>query len=342
MSKGKTVTGRFRASLIGVLVGDCYGAPFERKKLNLTEFSAKFNKLLESKSGTVLKFTDDTAMTKSTCVSLLKNKGLKPKHLAKEYAESFFREPRRGYGPAVRKVFRKLRDTKYVDPYKPGAQQFKGSGSFGNGAAMRCNGIALFSLRQCLTEKQTIDLVTNCSRITHSHIHGINGAILLVTAIKYVVKLEEDTLDEITFLDHLIEHMSDLEDEKEMLYCKKLEAIKNVLGKLSSTGIDVDQVEIVKLLGNDICAQNSVPLAIYSFLRGISKTSDSYKIDNEFIRTLHWSISCGGDTDTIGSMACGLSGAYLGMEKIPESLYKRCENWAEMLSLADKLEALTS
>lgn len=93
----------------------------------------------------------------------------------------------------------------------------------------------------------------------------------------------------------------------------------------------------MRLLGNDVSAQNSVPLAIYSFLRGISKFTDSYRLDNEFMRTLHWAISCGGDTDTIASMACGLSGAYLSVSKLPENLYKKCENWQEMKDLADQL-----
>lgn len=340
MSQGLKLThSRFRGALLGVLVGDCCGAPFEGRRINPTTLSEQIDSILKS-SPDMLRFTDDTAMTKSTCKSLITNNGLDPRHLAKEYSLSYFKEPNRGYGAAVRQVFTLLRDTQYQDPYGPAANQFNGSGSFGNGAAMRCNGIALFAFKKNLSDKDALDLVENCSRITHSHIYGIHGAVLLVAAIRYTLALEEDSLNENDFLDYLINSMEELEDNQDDVYSKKLRFIKRVLEQLAITGKDVTQSEIVAQLGNDVSAHNSVPLAIYSFLRGISKFTDSYRIENEFTRTLHWAISCGGDTDTIASMACGLSGAYLGVDKIPEYLYKKCESCQEMMLLADQLVSL--
>lgn len=327
---------RFRGALLGVLIGDCCGAPFEGRNVNATSLLDQIEKLMQS-SNEPLRFTDDTAMTKSTCRSLIFNKKLDPRHMAKEYSENYFKEPRRGYGAAVRQVFTLLRDTKYQDPFGPAATQFDGKGSFGNGAAMRCNGLALFAHKNNLSDRQTLDLVENCSRITHSHIYGIHGAVLLVAAIRYVLSLDEEALNETEFLDHLLRLMSSLEDSEDKMFTNKLSIIKNVIEQLSISGIDVTQREIVAQLGNDVSAQNSVPLAIYSFLRGISKFNDTYKLDNEFMRTLHWAISCGGDTDTIASMACGLCGAYIGMNKIPENLYTKCESYQEMISLADQL-----
>lgn len=338
---------RFRGALIGVLVGDCYGRPFERYgiraktviKVNPTTVLERIDSMSNLKEGH-LSYTDDTVMTKSTCFSLIENKGLEPGHLAKEFSESYFKEPKRGYGPAVRTVFRLLQASKYQDPYGPAANQFDGSGSYGNGAAMRCMGIALFACKNKLDDKQTVELCENCSKITHSHIYGIHGATLLVMAARYVLELDEDGLDENNFLDHLIQHMSQLEDPNDQVFTDKLKLISGVIERLSVSGTDVTQTEIVGLLGNDVSAQKSVPLAIYSFLRGNSKFTDSYRIENEFKRTLHWAISCGGDTDTIASMACGLSGAYLGVDRIPEDIYNKCEAYEEMLSLADKLYEL--
>lgn len=335
----KLMQSRFRGALLGVLIGDCCGAPFEGRRVNPATLSDQIDNILKS-SPDMLKFTDDTAMTKSTCKSLIANSGLDSRLLAKEYSTSYFKEPNRGYGAAVRQVFTLLRDTKYQDPYGPAANQFNGNGSFGNGAAMRCNGIALFAFKTNLNDRETLDLVENCSRITHSHIYGIHGAVVLVAAIRYVLALDEDGLNENDFLDYLIKVMGEIEEDQDAVYTNKLKSIKNIIEQLAITGKDVSQSEIVTLLGNDVSAHNSVPLAIYSFLRGISKFTDSYRVENEFIRSLHWAISCGGDTDTIASMACGLSGAYLGMDKIPECLYKKCESWQEMLLLADQLASL--
>lgn len=327
---------RFRGTLIGVLVGDCLGAPFEGRRVNPSALIEQIESIVSSGSD-YLSYTDDTAMTISTCRSLIANKGFDARHLAKEYSESYFRQPRRGYGAAVRQVFHQLRDFDYQDPFGPASMQFDGSGSFGNGAAMRCSGIALFAQRNNLDSNQTRDLAENCARITHSHINGINGSLLLVESIRTVLEMDDDSLDEMKFLDHMIEFMRGIEQQDNRIYTNKLVSIKRVIERTAMSGVDVTQGEIVDLLGNDVSAQNSVPLAIYSFLRGNSKFTDSYRIDNEFSRMCHWAISCGGDTDTIASMACGIGGSYLGIDKIPSKFYKKCEGWQEIISLADQL-----
>lgn len=55
------------------------------------------------------------------------------------------------------------------------------------------------------------------------------------------------------------------------------------------------------------------------------------------MRTLHFAISVGGDTDTIASMAGSIAGAYYSADIIPEALQKRCELIDEVIKLADKL-----
>lgn len=333
---GDSMKNRFRGALLGVLVGDCFGAPFEGRRVDPNLAQERINKLVETDKE--LKFTDDTAMTISTCRSLIENRGLDPRNLAKHFSEMFFREPHRGYGGAVRQVFSLLRESQYQDPFGPATIQFDGNGSFGNGAAMRCNGIALFAHKNKLNLRKTLDLVENCSRITHSHRDAINGAICLVLAIKQALNLEDDSVDEFAFLNTLIESMKEVEGAgQEHVYTDKLKLMKQEMDQMAICGKEISQAMIVKLLGNDVSALGSVPLAIYSFLRGISKFRDRYGIENEFVRTLHWAISCGGDTDTIASMACGICGAYLGMSKLPENYYKRCEAWNELVKLADGL-----
>lgn len=335
-----SILSKYRGTLLGVLVGDCLGAPFECRAVEPMSVYDQIDNIL--KSTYELQFTDDTAMTMSTVKSLVQHGGINPRELAREYTESYFREPGRGYGLAVVQVFKQLRNTNYEDPYMPASNQFNGSGSFGNGAAMRCSGLALFANKNNLNDEATLRLVERCSKITHSHRHGINGAILLVTALRYVLALEDEGLDEALFLDSLTNSMYKLESPDNRVFTDKLKAIIGVIERLSIDGTDVTQADIVDLLGNDVTAQNSVPLAIYSFLRGISKFTDSYQLENEFMRTLHWAISCGGDTDTIASMACGLTGAYLGDCKLSEDLYKRCEGWQEMMNLAVKLASSNS
>jgi poly(ADP-ribose) glycohydrolase ARH3 len=75
-----------------------------------------------------------------------------------------------------------------------------------------------------------------------------------------------------------------------------------------------------------------VPTAIYCSL----KQPKSYK------DSVIYAISLGGDTDTIASMAGAISGAYLGIEAIPQEWRLKLENRAYIETLAEKLWQLAT
>ena len=81
------------------------------------------------------------------------------------------------------------------------------------------------------------------------------------------------------------------------------------------------------LLGNGIEAFNSVPAAIYSFLTHAAS----------FEEAVVYAISLGGDTDTIGAMCGAISGAYLGVDAIPERWRAKLENREYLEGLAEGL-----
>jgi ADP-ribosylglycohydrolase len=86
-------------------------------------------------------------------------------------------DPRRNYGLHVVNVFHKLRAQNFEDPFGPAKEQFGGSGSYGNGAAMRVAPLALF----CHSDyNELLNLVRQSAEITHTHKQGYNGAILQV------------------------------------------------------------------------------------------------------------------------------------------------------------------
>lgn len=97
--------------------------------------------------------------------------------------------------------------------------------------------------------------------------------------------------------------------------------------------------EVINVLGHSVNALFSVPTALYCFLRN-TQSSDGEL--NAFRRTLEYTISLGGDTDTIASMACALCGAYYSDKNISKSLIKRCESSEEILEHADQLYAVAS
>jgi poly(ADP-ribose) glycohydrolase ARH3 len=70
-----------------------------------------------------------------------------------------------------------------------------------------------------------------------------------------------------------------------------------------------------------------MPFAVYAFLRH----------PQSFEACLFCAILHGGARDTLGAMACAISGAYLGVEAIPQAWREKLENRQHIEELAVKL-----
>jgi poly(ADP-ribose) glycohydrolase ARH3 len=88
-----------------------------------------------------------------------------------------------------------------------------------------------------------------------------------------------------------------------------------------------DRKRVVGELGHGIEAFNSVPTAIYSFLRHSRSFQDA----------VLYAVNLGGDADTIGAMTGAISGAYHGIEAIPERWRNGLERKDDIEKLAEKL-----
>lgn len=85
---------RFRGALLGTAVGDALGAPVEGRR----EVPESYLASLES-NPPALAYTDGTAMTIGVARSLISNAGFDEERMANTLAETYRREPWRGYGP---------------------------------------------------------------------------------------------------------------------------------------------------------------------------------------------------------------------------------------------------
>ncbi|XP_046658501.1 ADP-ribose glycohydrolase ARH3-like isoform X1 [Homalodisca vitripennis] len=329
---------KVRGCLVGALLGDCLGSPYEGdSSVSKTVLQNYFDKL----SGPYFKnptkmYTDDTAMTKCISESLIDKRGLDSKDLAKRFVKEYFNQPKRGYGPGVVEVFHKLKNEKYEDIWRPAKQQFDGSGSFGNGGAMRVAPIALFYRDNY---DKMVEAARQVTLLTHTNRLGVNGALLQCIAVYLSLhQLPGKPLDVTEFSAALKQKMGDIEKadqmeefENKMPYTEKLKAMDELLKDDNAL-----EEEVQGILGHDISALNSVPTAVYCFLRS-QKPIPNIKTDCPFRRTIQYAISLGGDTDTIASMAGAIAGAFYGMETINESLQKHCEFVNETINLADKI-----
>ena len=101
----------------------------------------------------------------------------------------------------------------------------------------------------------------------------------------------------------------------------KLEMVRSLLAQDSPAQFAAPR------LGQNVTAHGSVPFALYAFLRHPHSYQDC----------LFCAILNGGDRDTLGAMACAVSGAYLGIGAIPPDWRTRLENRAQIEELACQL-----
>ena len=137
-SKAISLLDRFRGCMVGAVIGDCLGSPVECQfweGIPISQVLSLF-KAYQEPGHAELNYTDDTAMARQVADSIIAMRSVDPTNLAQRFVKEYFQEPNRGYGASVAEVFKKLRKND-SDPFQPASEQFNGSGSYGNGAAMR-------------------------------------------------------------------------------------------------------------------------------------------------------------------------------------------------------------
>jgi poly(ADP-ribose) glycohydrolase ARH3 len=257
------------------------------------------------------RYTDDTAMSIGIAESILKTGCLDEQDLGETFRENFKREPWRGYASGPPTVFSMVEELGIT--FAEAAQTlFGGSGSFGNGSAMRVVPVGLFYQNSPdLYEMARVSAV-----VTHAHPLGIDGAAVQSKAVALAVQRDPDT----TFC-------SD-EFAKDLLGLARTPQMRDKIrevGDLISGRVHPSVA--AQRLGRTVAVHESQPFALYSFLR----------YPKSFEDCLWCAILNGGDRDTLGAMACAISGAYLGITAIPQSWIDKLENRSYIEDIASRL-----
>ncbi|MCD6529753.1 ADP-ribosylglycohydrolase family protein [Candidatus Bathyarchaeota archaeon] len=302
---GEDLRSKFLGGMVGAAIGDAVGSFFEGKwRVTLEDVSAR---ILEEP---ILRYTDDTQMTIGVAESIVRNARLEPDDLIKTFIENF--EPSRRYGWGTIKVLRRVEGG---DSWREASREaFGGEGSFGNGAAMRVSPIGLFYYDD---REGLITAAKLSSLVTHSHPLGVEGAVIQAYSVATAVKSDpREDFEWKTLLDDLTGRIAETE-----VFRSKLQAVRELLVK------EADEDEVVSKLGNGVEAFNSVPTALYVFL----------KKPKDFKAAVLNGVCLGGDTDTIASMVGALSGSYLGFQAIPDEWFRRLEDGEYIRRLAERL-----
>ncbi len=295
---------KFLGALVGTGVGDAVGAGFEGWRI----VEPKTIEAVASDRG-VLIYTDDTHMMIGMAESLVEKEGFDGEHMAYTFMKNYECEPWRGYGPGPPRLFRMIRAGEDWD--KAADKLYRG-GSYGNGSAMRIAPVGVLYHDDLAA---LIDVAYKSSQITHSHELGREGAALQACAVALAVNLEPAVaFDRQEFLAKLSEFV------RSEVYKQKLEKVRMLLG-------EADRARVIAELGHGIEAFKSVPTAMYSFLSH----------PGSFKEVVLFAVSLGGDTDTIAAMTGAISGAYLGIDSIPDEWRLKLENGLYIEGLAKKL-----
>src|ERR1051325_5948201 len=130
LSRGMDQIEAARVSLLGLAVGDAFGTMLDGFGGELGRRAAK--RLISPKRP--WRWTDDTAMALSI-VELLEQSGtIEPDALAGAFVRRFQEEPNRGYGAGAHGLLSRVSlGASWREEVR---RMFRGTGSFGNGAAM--------------------------------------------------------------------------------------------------------------------------------------------------------------------------------------------------------------
>jgi poly(ADP-ribose) glycohydrolase ARH3 len=304
MTRAVRLKDKFLGGMVGTGLGDAIGemAFHFRNRAELRARIVQVDQLL---------YTDDTAMAIGLAESLVQVGGLDEQHLGDTFRDHYYREPWRGYASGPPSIFGLVQRDGIS--YTEAAQSLFGrQGSFGNGAAMRIAPLGLFFY----DAPDLYDKAWLSARVTHAHPIGVDGAAVLARAIAWAVGLDpQEPFPLQVFCEGLADFARTpvIRDKMQLLYA------------LVTQG--TSPLAAARRLGQSVAVHESLPFALYAFLCHTKSFEDCL-----FCASLH-----GGDCDTLGAMACAVSGAYLGIEAISADWRAKLENGPQVEALAIRL-----
>jgi ADP-ribosylglycohydrolase len=302
--------GRFQGSLLGLAIGDALGMPVEGAKAS--KIRDELGRVLEFmdapwrflKAG---QWTDDTKMMLCHARSIVERGRVDSDDTALKFVQWFASNDWRGMGGATYESIQRLRSG--VPPDESGK---KGEMAAGNGVAMR---IAPVGLVDCLDLERLREDCRAAAIITHDNPEAVAGG----QAVAYAVaRGARGDLEPATLIPDTVEFIGP---------CKVAENLQLAASFLDT---DMEISEALARLGTSGYVVETVASAFFSFLRA----------PDDFEETVSRAVEGGLDADTTGAVAGSVSGAFNGLEAIPERWQLGVEAADEILGLAERIHLL--
>ncbi|MEZ4445233.1 MAG: ADP-ribosylglycohydrolase family protein [Polyangiaceae bacterium] len=239
------------------------------------------------------RWTDDTEMAVGLAQVLLKHGEVVQADLATTFASNM--DPTRGYGRGAYDILTAIAEGRSWS--SASRQAFRGSGSFGNGAAMRVAPLGAFLADRPLPE--VVEQARLSAEVTHAHAEGMAGAIAVAVATVLAMDAGAGPLG-----NAWLREVRDLVPEG---YTRD-----TIDEALSMEGASV--VEAARALGNGtgVSAPDTVPFCLWICAHH----------GEDFVHAMWQTVSALGDRDT----TCAIVGGILaGRCEVPEAWLARRE-----------------
>ena len=273
-------------SLLGLSVGDAFGEQFFRPAQDEERLLAT-----RTPPPSPWPYTDDTEMALSIVAELWRHGSIDRDRLAKSFAWHY--DGSRGYGPAMHRVLRAVREG---EPWADvTAREFAGQGSWGNGAAMRAGPLGAFFAEDL---RRVVEQAHRSAEVTHSHPEAIAGAIAVAVAaaMAWSERARPSQLGRAEFLDRLLPFIPETDVRSRIRRARALPATASVPFAVSVLGN-----------GTELSAQDTVPFALWC--------AGAHLDDVE--QALWLAVSGGGDRDTLCAMVGSIVVLSTGSERVP-------------------------
>jgi ADP-ribosylglycohydrolase len=322
-----TTKDRFLGCIYGLAIGDALGYPVEFMSLKeiekilgpngVTGFdSLKHPEIASRIRQPIGSYSDDTQMSLATANALINAKSDNLEDIMQEVVKEYISwadspENNRYPGNTCMAGIRNLKAGMHWT--NSGIPNGKGCG-----AAMRTAPIGLYFA-------DDIHSLINCSQAVGSCTHKDSGAIAAGSVVAYVIR------NAILYGSLINKNPSLLNNQEfieEILNARKVSfPLKSKLEKLNQNLNYQDSRGALKKLGQGWHGDEAVAMALYCFL----------KSPRDYRKTVLAGTNIDGDSDSVALIAGAISGAYNGIQSIPQEWINQIENKELLRETAEKL-----
>ncbi|MEV8097595.1 ADP-ribosylglycohydrolase family protein [Kitasatospora sp. NPDC085879] len=246
-------------------------------------------------------WTDDTAMALALYRVLVAYDAVHQDDLALSFAVMYRQDPYRGYGAGMHQLLPKL-DLRPSSWRSAARELFDGSGSLGNGAAMR---VAPLGAWFCADLEEVAEQAAFSAEITHAHPEGVAGAVAVAVAAALAARSRGTAVPD----------GADL--LREVAARTPEGAVREGLCAAAELPPETEAWRAADVLGNGqrIEAGDTVPFALWSAAHHLDSLTDAL-----------WTTAEGlGDVDTTCAITGGTVAARTGLTALPRTWLDRRE-----------------